>query len=127
MRGEHRGSLRDPWAVKNQPLIDIGAPKAVVVIGGKWPSLGPAAGWQGKFVAAQNKVPDDEVVPYALPPAKGYGLHGLFAQWQGRGAWADTKVQIAVDILFNRSVQPYLAEQVHAPGRNIKLTFSQRL
>jgi hemoglobin/transferrin/lactoferrin receptor protein len=127
MRGEHRGSIRDPWATKNQPLIDIGAPKAVVVIGGKWPASGLAAGWQGKFVAAQNKVPDDEVVPYALPPSKAYGLHGLFAQWQGRGAWADTKVQLAVDNLFNRSVQPYLAEQVYAPGRNIKLTLSQRL
>jgi len=32
-----------------------------------------------------------------------------------------------VDNLFNRSVQPYLAEAVYAPGRNIKLTFSQRL
>ncbi|MDH0866800.1 TonB-dependent receptor [Mitsuaria sp. GD03876] len=127
MRGEHRGSIRDPWATKNQPLIDIGAPKAVVVLGAKWPSLGLAAGWQGKFVAAQHHVPDDEIVPYALPSSKGYGLHGLFAQWQGRGAWADTRLQLAVDNLFNRSVQPYLAEAVYAPGRNIKLTFSQRL
>ena len=23
MRGEHRGSIRNPWADKNQPLIDI--------------------------------------------------------------------------------------------------------
>ena len=127
MEGEHQGSIRNPWATKNQPLIDIGAPKAVLVVGGKWPRAGLAAGWQGKFVAAQNKVPDDEVVPYALPPSKGYALHGLFAQWQGSGRLADTKLNLSVDNLFNRSVQPYLAEAVYAPGRNIKLTLTQRL
>ncbi len=127
MEGEHKGSIRNPWATKNQPLIDIGAPKAVLVVGGKWPSAGIAAGWQGKFVAAQTKVPDDEVVPYALPASKGYALHGLFAQWQGSGRLADTKLNLSVDNLFNRSVQPYLAEAVYAPGRNIKLTLTQRL
>lgn len=127
MSGEHRGSIRNPWADKNQPLIDIGAPKAVVVIGGKWPALGLAAGWQGKFVAAQNKVPDDEIVAYALPRSKGYGLHGLFAQWQGKGRWSESRVMLSVDNLLNRSVQPYLAEAVYAPGRNVKLTVSQRL
>lgn len=127
MEGEHRGSIRDPWASKNQPLIDIGAPKMVLVLGGKWPQWGVAAGWQGKLVAAQNKVPDDEIVPYALPPSKGYALHGLFAQWQGRGKLADTKLGLSVDNLFNRAVQPYLAETVYAPGRNIKLTWSQRI
>ena len=127
MDGEHRGSLRDPWAARNQPLIDIGAPKAVLVLGGKWPALGLAAGWQGKFVAAQRRVPDDEIVPYALPPSKGYALHGLFAQWQGQGRLAGTRVGLSVDNLFNRAVQPYLAEAVYAPGRNLKLTLSQRL
>jgi hemoglobin/transferrin/lactoferrin receptor protein len=127
MEGEHRGSIRDPWATRNQPLIDIGAPKAVLVLGGKWPAWGLVAGWQGKFVAAQRQVPDDEIVPYALPPAAGYGLHGLFAQWQGRGRWADTRVNLSVDNLLNRAVQPYLAEAVFAPGRNIKLSVSQRL
>lgn len=125
--GEHRGSIRDPWASKNQPLIDIGAPKAVLVLGAKWPAQGLALGWQGKLVAAQHQVPDDEVVPYALPESKGYSVHGLFAQWQGRGAWAGTRVQLSVDNLFNRSYQPYLAEAVYAPGRNVKLSISQRL
>ncbi|QPF74773.1 TonB-dependent receptor [Roseateles sp. DAIF2] len=127
MQGEHRGSIRDPWAGRNQPLIDSAAPKLVLVVGGKWPALGLAAGWQGKFVGAQRKVPDDEIVPYALPASKGYGLHGLFAQWQGRGQLADTRLSLSIDNLFNRSVQPYLAEAVYAPGRNIKLTLSQRL
>ncbi|PND37322.1 TonB-dependent receptor [Paucibacter aquatile] len=127
MDGEHRGSIRDPWSAKNQPLIDIGAPKAVLVLGAKWPAHGLALGWQGKFVGAQTQVPDDEIVPYALPAAKGYAVHGLFAQWQGRGRWAGSRMQLSVDNLFNRSYQPYLAEAVYAPGRNLKLSFSQQI
>ncbi|MCW3479059.1 TonB-dependent hemoglobin/transferrin/lactoferrin family receptor [Neisseriaceae bacterium JH1-16] len=129
MRGDHTGSVRNPWG-PNVSVIDIAPPKAVAVLGVKFPEAGVAVGWQGKFVRRQDRVPqavEKEAVNYAFPASKGYGLHTLFASWQGRQGWLkNTSANLTVDNLFNREYTAYLSEGLYSPGRNVKVSVTQR-
>ncbi|GGY22470.1 TonB-dependent hemoglobin/transferrin/lactoferrin family receptor [Paludibacterium paludis] len=128
MRGKHHGTIRNPWG-QDAPVMDVAPAKMLATLGAKWPVYGLSAGWQGRFVAAQDEVPGnvEDAAAYQYPKSKGYALHGLFAQWQGRGALKRYAAGLAIDNLFNRDYTPYLAEGVYAPGRNIKLSLSVRL
>ncbi len=125
MRGQHTGSVRNPWG-QNQPVSDVSPRKAVLTVGGKLPALGLAIGWQGKFVRKQDREPNDQVASYALPTSLGYSVHSVFARWQGQGALKDNFADLSIDNVFNRSYQPYMSEAVYAPGRNLKLSVGHR-
>ena len=125
MRGQHIGSVRNPWG-QDQPVSDVSPRKAVLTVGGKLPALGLAVGWQGKFVRKQDREPNDQVASYALPTSLGYSVHSVFARWQGQGALKDNFADLSIDNVFNRSYQPYMSEAVYAPGRNLKLSVGHR-
>ncbi len=122
--GSRNGSQRDPWGA-DEPVSGIAPDKLLATLGWKFPAHGVSAGWQGRFVAAQERVlPIGNA--YRLPPSKGYGLHGLFASWQGNGgAWRGVEARLTVDNLLNRDYQPYLSEAVTGVGRNVKLSVSK--
>lgn len=122
--GRRNGTQRDPWG-QNEPVSSIAPDKLITSLGLKFPELGMTAGWQGKFVAAQDKVLPKESV-YRLPPSSGYGLHTLFASWQGRGEnLRGLEARLTIDNLFNRDYRPYLSEGVTGVGRNYKLSVSK--
>ncbi|MDC8758542.1 TonB-dependent hemoglobin/transferrin/lactoferrin family receptor [Janthinobacterium fluminis] len=122
--GARRGSQRNPWGL-DEPVSSIAPDKLVLGAGWHFPEQGMSAGWQGKFLGAQEKVlPSDSV--YYLAPSKAYGLHSLFASWQGRGGmWRDVSARLTVDNLLNRDYRPYLSEGVTGVGRNFKLSVSK--
>lgn len=122
--GKRDGSQNNPWA-EDEPISAIAPAKLISQLGLKFPAWGAAIGWQGRFVAAQHKVlPLGNV--YRLPPSAGYGLHGLFASWQGReGALQGLEARLTVDNLFDKTYQPYLSEAVTGVGRNVKLSLAK--
>lgn len=127
--GERRHSLRDPWG-KDEPMVDIPPRKAVLTAGYTFAPAGLTLGAQGKFVRAQDRVPQNvnpEAVGYAYPAQHGYALAGLFAVWQPATAGLKgMEVRLAVDNLFNRSYQPYLTEGAEGMGRAIRSSVSWR-
>ena len=123
--GSRRGAQRDPWG-KNEPVSTIAPDKVMTGLGWRFPPQGATVGWQGRFVAKQDRVlPVGNV--YRLPPSKGYALHTLFASWNGvNGIWRGTEVRLTVDNVFNRHYMPYLSEAVTGVGRNAKLSVSRK-
>ncbi|MDW5417787.1 TonB-dependent hemoglobin/transferrin/lactoferrin family receptor [Iodobacter sp. CM08] len=122
--GRRNGSQRDPWG-EDQPVASIAPDKLIMGLGFKLPEQGITAGWQGKFVGEQDKVLAVGNV-YRLPPSKGYGLHTLFASWQGRGdVLRGLEARLTIDNVFNRDYQPYLSEGVTGVGRNYKISVSK--
>lgn len=122
--GRRNGTQRDPWGM-DEAVSSIAPDKLITSLGLKFPELGMTAGWQGKFVAAQDKVLPKESV-YRLPPSSGYGLHTLFASWSGRGEnLRGLEARLTIDNLFNRDYRPYLSEGVTGVGRNYKLSVSK--
>lgn len=124
-RGTRTGSQRDPWG-QDEPVSTIAPDKLMAGLGWRLPDLGASIGWQGRFVAKQERVlPVGNV--YRLPPSKGYALHTLFASWNGKqGVWRGTEVRLTVDNVFNRNYMPYLSEAVTGVGRNAKLSLSRK-
>jgi hemoglobin/transferrin/lactoferrin receptor protein len=124
-RGTRTGSQRDPWG-QDEAVSTIAPDKLMAGLGWRMPDLGASIGWQGRFVAKQERVlPVGNV--YRLPPSKGYALHTLFASWNGRqGVWRGTEVRLTVDNVFNRNYMPYLSEAVTGVGRNAKLSVSRK-
>ena len=123
--GSRRGAQRDPWG-KNEPVSTIAPDKLMTGLGWRFPDQGATIGWQGRFVAKQDRVlPVGNV--YRLPPSKGYALHTLFASWNGtQGVWRGTEVRLTVDNVLNRHYMPYLSEAVTGVGRNAKLSVSRK-
>ncbi|MCL6485014.1 MAG: TonB-dependent receptor, partial [Janthinobacterium lividum] len=119
------GSQRDPWG-HDEPVSTIAPNKLMAGVGWRMPDLGASIGWQGRFVAKQDRVlPLGNV--YRLPPSKGYALHTLFASWDGgQGIWHGTQLRLTVDNVFNRNYMPYLSEAVTGVGRNAKLSVSRK-
>ncbi|MDI3295604.1 TonB-dependent receptor domain-containing protein [Janthinobacterium tructae] len=124
-RGTRTGTQRDPWG-QDEPVSTIAPDKLMAGLGWRMPDLGASMGWQGRFVAKQERVlPVGSV--YRLPPSKGYALHTLFASWNGKqGVWRGTEVRLTVDNVFNRNYMPYLSEAVTGVGRNAKLSVSRK-
>lgn len=123
--GTRHGAQRDPWG-KDEPVSTIAPDKLMTGLGWRFPAQGATIGWQGRFVAKQDRVlPVGNV--YRLPPSKGYALHTLFASWNGtQGIWRGTEVRLTVDNIFNRHYMPYLSEAVTGVGRNAKLSISRK-
>ena len=94
-RGTRTGSQRDPWG-QDEPVSTIAPDKLMAGLGWRMPDLGASIGWQGRFVAKQERVlPVGNV--YRLPPSKGYALHTVFASWIGRqGVWRGTEVRLCL-------------------------------
>ncbi|MFZ4878745.1 TonB-dependent hemoglobin/transferrin/lactoferrin family receptor [Janthinobacterium sp. Mn2066] len=123
--GTRTGTQRDPWG-QDEPVSTMAPDKLMTGLGWRFPEQGASIGWQGRFVAKQ-----DRVLPkgsfYRLPPSTGYALHTLFASWNGtQGFWRGTEVRLTVDNIFNRDYKPYLSEAVTGVGRNAKLSLSRK-
>ncbi|WP_227103298.1 TonB-dependent hemoglobin/transferrin/lactoferrin family receptor [Chromobacterium rhizoryzae] len=127
MTGQHAHSLRDPWG-KSEPMVQIPPRKAVLTFGHTFRKLGLTVGGQGKFVRAQDRVPQavNPEVMYGFAPQHGYALAGLFASWQPTGRLKGVEVRAAVDNLYNREYTPYLTEGAEGMGRAIRTSVSWR-
>ena len=107
-------------------MSTIAPDKLMAGLGWRLPDLAASIGWQGRFVAKQERVLPGGSVD-SLPPSKGYALHTLFASWNGKqGVWRGTEVRLTVDNVFNRNYMPYLSEAVTGVGRNAKLSVSRK-
>ncbi|MBA0167390.1 TonB-dependent receptor [Pectobacterium sp. CFBP8739] len=127
IRGERDASLRNPWGNKTW-IAEIPPTTAHATLGTKIPSLDMAIGWTGDFVRKQDRSPadgDPKAASWALPKAKGYVLHGLFASWQPP-AMKGFEARVTVDNLLNTDYYPYLGESVSGVGRNVKISVLQR-
>jgi len=101
-------------------LSSIPADKLTLMLGGRWVDADLDFGWRGTMVGSQKDVPTGGM------PTGGYALHDLFAGWTPSDGPAEgTRIQFAVDNLFDKSYRPHLAS-TRDPGRNLKLTVSRQ-
>lgn len=129
MKGMRDNSLRDPWFEQKTWLIDIPPRKATATLGFNIPQWNFSAGWRGEFIRRQDRSPSEQDPLsglWELPKSKGYPLHSLFASWQPKSHWGDTKVNLTIANLFNKEYRPYLGEAVSGTGRDIRVTFSHQ-
>ena len=128
MDSEYKGTPRDPNGV-DAPVNEVPPPEANMVLGYKWLEQDVRLGWRGKFVKNSGDTVielDPDYKGYALySRSKGYAVHGLFMEWEPKASHLNgLKAVVSVDNLFNKSYEPYLAENVPGMGRNVKATVS---
>ena len=117
MEGKHNGTLKDTQATYDQYVSEVAPEKLVVTLGYKFSDLDLTAGWKGRFVAAQNKVPTNWTSLFE--PSKGYSVHDAFVSWAPReGRLAGLEARASVENIFNRDYRPYFAES-NAPEKGI--------
>lgn len=85
----------------------------------RFPAQGVRMGWTGRFVAAQDEVPEDGT------PSESYALHDLSLTWKPTDTLAGISLELGVDNLLDEDYQPYLSA-LKSPGRNIKAAVSYR-
>ncbi|MTI45533.1 TonB-dependent receptor [Roseibium hamelinense] len=77
-------------------------------------------GWKGDFVAAQERVGDNE------SKTSGYALHNLYASWKPEdGHFRNSELRFNIDNIFDKAYRNHLSDDEGA-GRSFKLSFTQR-
>ncbi len=118
--GEHEGSVRDIYGA-DQPVYDIAPFKLVAQFGRKIPEYDLLVGWKGLFVAGQDDIPDDALIPYSPYPASaGYGVHDVYVSWTPRdGLFGGATARLTVQNLFDKDYKAYF-NGFSAKGRSVK-------
>ncbi len=98
-----------------EPLASVSPDEWITRLGVRVPAQGVEAGWRGRFVAAQNRV------PAGIEPSTTFDVQDIWLTWSPGGRLAGLNLDLGVDNLFNADYTPYQAV-LKAPGRNIKAT-----
>ena len=82
---------------------------------------GGLVGWKGLFVAGQDDVPNDALIPYTPYPASaGYGVHDVYVSWTPRdGLFGGATARLTVQNLFDKDYKAYF-NGFSAKGRSVK-------
>lgn len=102
-----------------EPLASVQPDTWILKAGLRFPAQGVRVGWTGRFVAAQNAVPEDGT------PSDSYAIHDLRLTWKPADSLAGFSLELGVDNLLDEDYRPYLSA-LKAPGRNIKAMVSYR-
>jgi hemoglobin/transferrin/lactoferrin receptor protein len=103
-RGENRAT--------GEPLSDIPADELTLGAGLKFAQV--KFGWKGRFVAEQDRVPEDGT------PTGSYQLHDIYLTWKPPHFGKEqVRVDFGIDNLFDKEYRPHLSV-LDGPGRNIK-------
>ncbi|EXJ16429.1 TonB-dependent hemoglobin/transferrin/lactoferrin family receptor [Imhoffiella purpurea] len=102
-----------------EPLSSVHPDTWTLEAGLRFPAQGLRLGWTGRFVDAQDEVPNDGT------PSDSYEVHDIRLTWQPGQRLAGLTLELGVDNLLDEDYQPYLAS-LKSPGRNIKAAVSYR-
>ncbi|MGF9563793.1 TonB-dependent receptor [Neorhizobium sp. JUb45] len=128
MTGTRQGAINNVFGPRTY-TNDLAPFTAQTTLGVKFPDQDLTFGWSGTFVDAQDKTPyNQDGKTYARPPSAGYAVHGLFMSWTPKdGIMKDTELHAAVENIFDKNYEPYLADGITAmPGRNFKVSLSRK-
>jgi len=96
-----------------EPLAGISPDEWIARLGLRFPAQGVELGWLGRFVSAQNRVPEGD------DPSESYDVQDIWLTWTPGGRLAGLDVSLGVDNLLDADYIPYQSVLV-APGRNVR-------
>jgi hemoglobin/transferrin/lactoferrin receptor protein len=97
----------------DEPLASVSPDEWIARAGLRFPSIGMAVGWRGRFVSAQDRV------PAGIEPSESYDVQDIWLTWNGSGQLAGLSLDLGVDNVFDADYTPYQSALV-APGMNLK-------
>jgi hemoglobin/transferrin/lactoferrin receptor protein len=100
-----------------EPLSDVQPDTWTLAAGLRFPAHGVRIGWTGRFVAAQDEVPEDGT------PSDSHKVHYIWLTWRPADTLAGLSLELGIDNLLDEDYQPYLSA-LKSPGRNIKAAIS---
>ena len=102
-----------------EPLASVQPDEWMARLGLRFPAQNLEAGAQGRFIAAQNRVPE------GVEPASSHQLYDLWLSWRPSQQLAGLSLDLGIDNLLDEDYTPYLSA-LQGPGRNFKATLSYR-
>ncbi|WP_057462066.1 TonB-dependent receptor [Pseudovibrio sp. POLY-S9] len=122
MQGKHDGTLKDVNATTDQYVSEVAPTKLIVSLGYKVPEADITFGWKGRFVDAQDRVPDNYTSLYR--PSKGYAVHDVFLTWTPKeGRFEGLEARASIENMFNKNYRPYFADGA-APEKGVNFKSS---
>ncbi|WP_338073202.1 TonB-dependent hemoglobin/transferrin/lactoferrin family receptor [Halochromatium salexigens] len=100
-----------------KPLASVQPDEWISRLGLRFPAQGLEIGARGRFIAAQDRVPE------GIEPSDSYNLYDIWLRWQPAERLAGLSLDLGVDNLLDEDYRPYLSV-LQGPGRNIKATLS---
>jgi hemoglobin/transferrin/lactoferrin receptor protein len=101
------------------PLASVQPDEWMARVGLRFPAQGLELGARGRFLAAQDRVPE------GVEPSEDYQLYDLWLSWRPSAGRAGLSLDLGVDNLLDEDYRPYLSA-LKGPGRNLKATLSYR-
>jgi hemoglobin/transferrin/lactoferrin receptor protein len=102
-----------------EPLSDVQPDTWILQAGLRFPGQGARVGWTGRFVAAQDEVPQDGT------RSDSYNVQDIWLTWRPADTLDGLSLELGVDNLLDEDYLPYLSA-LKSPGRNIKAAISYR-
>ncbi|MBK1706011.1 TonB-dependent receptor [Halochromatium glycolicum] len=103
----------------DEPLASVQPDEWIARLGLRFPAQGLEIGARGRFIAAQERVPE------GVEPSEEYDLYDLWLTWRPAERLAGLSLDLGIDNLLDEDYTPYLSV-LQGPGRNIKATLSYR-
>lgn len=100
-----------------EPLASVQPDEWISRLGLRFPAQGLEIGARGRFIAAQDRVPE------GIEPSESYNLYDIWLTWRPTERLAGLSLDLGVDNLLDEDYTPYLSV-LQGPGRNIKATLS---
>jgi len=100
-----------------EPLASVQPDEWISRLGLRFPAQGLEIGARGRFIAAQDRVPE------GIEPSERYNLYDIWLTWRPTERLAGLSLDLGVDNLLDEDYTPYLSV-LQGPGRNIKATLS---
>ena len=101
----------------DEPLASVQPDEWIARLGLRFPTQGLEIGARGRFIAAQDRVPE------GIEPSDSYNLYDIWLTWRPTERLAGLSLDLGVDNLLDEDYTPYLSV-LQGPGRNIKATVS---
>ncbi|MFW5723145.1 MAG: TonB-dependent hemoglobin/transferrin/lactoferrin family receptor [Halochromatium sp.] len=101
------------------PLASVQPDEWIARLGLRFPAQSLETGAQGRFIAAQNRVPE------GVEPASSHQLYDLWLTWRPDRPLAGLSLDVGIDNLLDEDYTPY-GSVLQGPGRNLKATLSYR-
>lgn len=100
-----------------EPLASVQPDEWISRLGLRFPAQGLEIGARGRFIAAQERVPE------GIEPSDSYNLYDIWLRWRPAERMAGLSLDLGIDNLLDEDYRPYLSV-LQGPGRNIKATLS---